>query len=195
VSELGDSHVTIHRLSVAQYRAMAAAGILGPDDRTELLEGLLVDKRTKHPPHRIATRCAREALAAVVPTGWYVDSQEPIGTIDSEPEPDIAVIRGTTKDYRDENPPASQVGLVVEVSDVTLGRDRVTKARIYARAAIPIYWIVDVGARQLEVYTRPTGPSDAPGYAERRVLTATDRVAVVLDGAEVGTIGVVDLLP
>ena len=94
----------IHRLSVAQYEAMGRAGILTPDDRVELLEGWLIEKMTKNPPHRIATHQARVALAQIVPPGWYVESQEPIVTADSEPEPDVAVIRGTTQDYVTTNP-------------------------------------------------------------------------------------------
>lgn len=81
----------IHRLSVAQYRGMLEAGILKSGDPVELLEGWLVQKMTKNPPHRIATRRVRVALEALAPHGWYVDAQEPIVTADSEPEPDVAI--------------------------------------------------------------------------------------------------------
>lgn len=97
----------IHRLNVAQYRSMLDAGILKSGDPVELLEGWLAQKKTKSPPHRIATRRVRVALEALVPNDWYVDAQEPIVTTDSEPEPDVAVIRGRTEDYATTNPPAS----------------------------------------------------------------------------------------
>jgi Uma2 family endonuclease len=100
----------IKRLTVAQYDAMAAAGILAPDDRIELLDGWLVEKMTKNPPRRIATRRTLDALTALAPAGWYVESQEPIVTGDSEPEPDVAIIVGDTGDYAASNPPASAVG-------------------------------------------------------------------------------------
>jgi Uma2 family endonuclease len=116
----------IARLSVEQYQRMGQAGILTPDDDVELLEGWLVLKMTKNPPHRIATRKVRVALEALVTEGWYVDTQEPIVTSDSEPEPDVAIIRGRTEDYPDRNPSADCVGLVVEVADRTLLRDRRT---------------------------------------------------------------------
>jgi hypothetical protein len=70
LADLTTQSVTIHRLSVAQYDAMGRAGILSPDDRVEPLEGWLVQKMTKNPPHRIATRRTRLALEAVVPASW-----------------------------------------------------------------------------------------------------------------------------
>lgn len=185
----------LHRLSVAQYDAMGRAGILGPEDRVELLDGLLVEKMTKNPPHRIATRCVREALDRIAPTGWYVDSQEPIVTADSEPEPDVAVIRGATRDYVTENPPASSVALVVEVADASLARDRGFKAAIYARAGIPVYWIVDLALGQIEVLTIPSAANVAEPYAARRIARPGERIAVVIDGREVGSVEVASLLP
>src|SRR5262249_50801339 len=81
----------VYRLSVAQYHAMIGAGILKDGDPVELLEGVLVRKMTKNPPHRVATRHVRRALEAAVPPGWSVDSQEPITLDTSEPEPDAVV--------------------------------------------------------------------------------------------------------
>src|SRR6476469_4194244 len=78
----------IFRLTVAQYHEMIRRGILAADDPIELLEGWLITKMSKNPPHRIATKKLLRALERLIPSGWYVDSQEPITTIDSEPEPD-----------------------------------------------------------------------------------------------------------
>jgi len=89
------------RLSVAQYHTMLQVGILEEGDRLELLEGILIAKMTKNPPHRISTKLIREALENITPDGWYVDSQEPITLVDSEPEPDVVIIHGKTTDYRD----------------------------------------------------------------------------------------------
>src|SRR4051794_16444384 len=75
-----------YRLSVEQYHEMVRQGILGSDDRVDLLEGWLVRKMSKNPPHRMATKLLTRALEAVVPSGWYVDSQEPFTTDTSEPE-------------------------------------------------------------------------------------------------------------
>ena len=84
----------IWRMGVEQYHAMIEAGILTDDDSVELLEGWLVLKMPKNPPHRATTRLVRAGLERVLPEGWYVDSQEPITLIDSEPEPDVVVVRG-----------------------------------------------------------------------------------------------------
>jgi hypothetical protein len=85
----------IWRLSVEQYHQMIRIGILTDDDRVELLEGWLVTKMPKNPPHRLSTQLTREAIARLLPPEWYVDDQEPITTEDSEPEPDISVLRST----------------------------------------------------------------------------------------------------
>lgn len=186
------STASVRRLTVAQYDAMGRAGILTPDDRVELLEGLLVEKMTKNPPHRIATKRTRTALEAVLAVGWYVDSQEPIVTPDSEPEPDVVIVRGRTEDYRGGNPPASAVGLVVEVADTTLPRDREDKGRVYARAGIATYWIVNLVDGCVEVYTRPMGTDAAARYARRVDHSRGAKLAHELLGAEVS---VDDLLP
>jgi Uma2 family endonuclease len=185
----------MRRLSVDQYRRMGQAGILTADDNVELLEGFLVDKMTKNPPHRIATRKVRVALEAVIPPGWYVDTQEPIVTEDSEPEPDGAVIRGKTEDYLDENPSAAHVSLVVEVADVTLLRDRRTKSRVYARAAIASYWIVNLIDRCLEAYSDPLAGDPEPHYTSQHIYREGDSVPVTVAGSQVGSVRVADLLP
>ena len=82
----------IYRLSVAQYHAMAEHGILTEDDPVELLEGWLVQKMTKYRPHTLTTGLVRRALDEIVPGGWYVDSQEPITTEESEPEPALSEV-------------------------------------------------------------------------------------------------------
>jgi len=145
----------ILRLSIEQYHAIIQAGILTSDDSVELLEGWLVFKRPKNPPHRVTTRLVRTALENILPRGWYVDSQEPIALSNSEPEPDIVVVRGDTRQYLDRHPGAEDIALIIEVSDTTLQRDRTVKKRIYARAGISIYWIVNLVEEQVEVYSQP----------------------------------------
>ncbi len=185
----------IWRLSVAQYHQMIQAGILTEDDPVELLEGILVTKMPKNPPHRVATRRTQKNLERLVPPDWSVDTQEPITLATSEPEPDVFVSRGDTGQITDRHPGPEDVVLVVEVADATLTRDRTTKKRIYARASIPIYWIVNLVDRQIEVYTDPTGSVEQPDYRQRRDYGPTDAVPVVIDGREVGQIPVDELLP
>jgi Uma2 family endonuclease len=185
----------IFRLSVEQYHEMIRAGILVDGDPVELLEGWLVQKMTKNPGHRLATYLTREALTRVVPSSYYVDSQEPVTTSDSEPEPDTAVVRGKPRDYPDRHPGPRDVALLVEVADSSLRRDSTLKKRIYARAEVPVYWIVNLIERRIEVYTNPSGAGEHPDYQQRQDYGENDEVPVVLDGKEVGRIRVRDLLP
>lgn len=187
--------VPIYRLAVAQYHAMARAGILDEDAPVELLEGWLVQKMTKDPAHRAATHRVRRALERLVTVGWYVDSQEPITLAESEPEPDVVVVRGQTEDYLDRHPGPREVGLVVEVADASLRTDREAKKRAYAAAGIPIYWIVNLKEHQIEVYTEPHATRKTSTYRERRNYGAPDTIPVVLDGVEIGRLAVRELLP
>lgn len=182
-------------LSVGQYHAMIQTGILTEDDPVELLEGYLVPKMPKRPRHRVTTRLIRLALESQVPPGWYVDSQEPITTADSEPEPDIMVIRGDTRDYLDRHPGPTDLALVVEVSDATLERDRSLKLRIYASAGMPVYWIANLADGRIEVYTDPSGPTESPSYRDRRSFGREDAIPLMIDGVEVARIAVGELLP
>jgi Uma2 family endonuclease len=180
----------IWRLSIAQYHQMVQSGILTDDDPVELLEGWLVTKVPKNPPHRLARQLMREALADLVPAGWYVDAQEPITTTDSEPEPDVVIVRGDRRDYRNRHPGPEDVALVVEVSDTTLQRDRTTKQRLYAAAGIATYWIVNLVDGQIEVYTEPGGPADIPHYARRDDYQREATLTLTLDGQAVGALAV-----
>lgn len=185
----------IWRLSVRQYQEMIRTGILAADDPVELLAGWLVYKLPKNPPHRIATRVAQQALEAVVPAGWYVDAQEPITLNDSEPEPDVMIVRGETRDYRDRHPGPEDLALIVEVADTTLERDRGVKRMVYARAGIPVYWIINLLERVLEVYEEPSGSGDDAGYQRHCYYGSADSTAIVIDGSDVGRVAVRDLLP
>ena len=88
----------ILRLSVKQYHAMLRADVLQSGDPVELLEGLLVLKMSKNPPHVFANARLNDALSDLVPTDYFVNSQDPITTLESEPEPDASVIRGQRRE-------------------------------------------------------------------------------------------------
>ena len=128
----------IWQLSIDQYHQMIQSGILTDDDPVELLEGWLVSNMPKNPPHSVATQLTRQVLERFLPAGWHVDTQEPITTDTSEPEPDVTVVRGDRRDYLDHHPGPEDVALLVEVADASLQRDRGSKKRLYARARIPV---------------------------------------------------------
>jgi Uma2 family endonuclease len=174
---------------------MIDAGVFAEDENFELLEGLIIRKMTKHPPHWIASGNLRDLLIALRLPGFFVHAQDPVTTSDSEPEPDIALIRGSRRDYKGRNPDPKQAPFVVEVADSSLQKDRRWKKRIYARAGIPVYWIVNVIDRQIEVFTRPTGPAKKPDYADCQIVPADGEVTLVLDGSEVARLKVTDILP
>jgi Uma2 family endonuclease len=115
-----------------------------------------------------------------------------VATADSQPEPDLAVARGQARDYLDRHPGPADVPLVIEVADSSLARDRGLKARVYARAGIPNYWIVNLVDRHVEVYSEPT---DQATYARIETIGPDGAIRLVIDDAEVGPIAARDLLP
>ena len=154
---------------------MIQAGILGEDDNVELLEGWIVPKMARNPAHdAMISMIMIDVLPPRLPKGWFCRGQSAITTTDSEPEPDIAVVRGTPRDYLARHPGPADMVLVIEVAESSLPRDRSHKGRIYAAASVPVYWIINLVDPQVEVYTDPTGPdacaglSRAPGLPSRR---------------------------
>jgi Uma2 family endonuclease len=186
----------VKRFTVDEYHRMIDAGVFVDDDRFELLEGWIIPKPTKRtPPHDVTIVLIDERLRALIPAGWRLRNQSAITTRDSEPEPDIAVIRGEARDYLGSHPGPADIALVIEVSDSTLAEDRTLKARLYARAGISTYWIVNVAEGQIEVHADPSGPSSQPSYRERSVVGPEGDVALVIDGREVARVAARDLLP
>jgi Uma2 family endonuclease len=156
----------------------------------ELLDGRIFRKMTQKGPHVWAVRRAERLLAEAFGPGHSARSQAPILLHDeSEPEPDVSVVTGGDDDYLDSPPAPAQVFLVVEVSDTTLRFDRGRKQRAYARAGIREYWVLNLRARQLEVYRDPseTRYQNVIEYREGETVTP-----LAAPGAE---IRVSDLLP
>ena len=174
---------------------MIQAGILDENDNVELLEGHLVPKMSRNPPHDGTIQLVSDLLREVLPRGWCVRDQSTLTLADSEPEPDVCLARGTRRSYLTSHPGAADIGLVVEVSDSSLAFDRTDKARIYARAGIETYWIINLVDRQIEVYTQSTGPSAFPAYARRDDVLLGGSVSLLLDGVVIAALAVSDLLP
>jgi Uma2 family endonuclease len=186
---------SLRRFTVDEYHSMIQAGVFADDKNFELLEGLLVRKMTKHPDHWITAELVRSALSTLNIAGFFIHCQNPVTTSDSEPEPDVALVRGQPLDYRRGHPDPKQAPFVVEVADSTLAQDRNWKKCIYARAGIPVYWIVNLVDRQVEVFSSPTGPTEQPDYRSRQIVGIDGELPVVIDGREVGRLKVKDLLP
>ena len=148
-----DPQLPVHPLTVDNLAAMVDAGILGEDDRVELLDGVLVEMSPQSEPHMYAIRRFNElVMPAITAAGMELSPQCPLGVRSpiSQPEPDFAVIPRTPRDER----PANAV-LVVEISNSSLRLDLGRKAEIYAEAGIPEYWVLDVERRELVVHREP----------------------------------------
>ncbi len=111
------------------------------------------------------------------------------------PIADVVVLRGPDTAYGTRLARARDVALLVEVADTSYAKDSGPKLRKYATCGIPVYWIVDLSRRIVEVRTRPFGKGKSAGYARCDIYQEGDRVPVELDGQEVGQVAVADLLP
>jgi len=189
-----DSFYPLHRFSVDQYEKMIEAGILTSADRVELIEGIVVQKMTQHPPHAVAIDFALDALHPLLPDGWRLREQKPIKLSNSEPEPDLVIVRGPLQRYERRHPGPRDIALLLEVADTALEADRQEKGRTYARAHIPVYWIINLIDRQVEVYTEPKG-GKTPAYRRRMDYTFKAQVPLRIEGNEVGQVSVSELLP
>ena len=180
-------------ISVARYHKMIATGVLTADDHVELLEGWILPKMPKNPAHVFAVETLIELFMLLGLKGYIVRSQNPITTTDSEPEPDVCIVRGSRKDYLKRHPKPKDAALVVEVAESSLARDRGLKKRIYAKALAPVYWIVNLEERQIEVYSEPVKSKGE--YRLSRIFKAGEAAPIVLDGTEVGAVPVKEVLP
>jgi Uma2 family endonuclease len=138
------------RYTAKQYFDLVEQGVLDPDDRVELLEGVIVSMSPQSPRHASAVRRLHRALSAVIGERAVISVQTPlIAGRRSVPEPDIMVLPGTVEDYDSAHPAAAL--LVVEVADSSLKQDRLTKAAIYAAGGIPEYWLVNLRDDCIEI--------------------------------------------
>jgi len=171
---------------------MVSDGTIGPRERLELIDGLVVTKLSKNPPHIVAGKRLFRCLDRIVPQGWHVAKDDDIVISDHDkPQPDVSVVRGDPEDYGDRYAMPGDIALAAEISESTLPSDRSIKMPRYAAAKISVYWIVNLVDEQVEVYTDPVGAT----YTKRTVFTRGEQVPVVIDGKVVGQIAVSDILP
>lgn len=161
---------TPHRFNVDAYHRMLESGILDEDDHVELLEGVIVEMSPQGKAHAGVIVRLNRLLVLGLGDSFDVRPQLPL-TLDeqSEPEPDLAVVPAGSEGPG-EHP--HRALLVVEVANASLSRDREVKARLYARASIPEYWLVDLERRCIEVYRDPD--STQGRYRSRDVRSGAD---------------------
>ena len=178
-----------------EYERLADLGVFGSDEPIELIGGELVVSELKGSPHETAVGLAEDALRAAFGSGWVVRVGSPIALNDqSEPEPDVAVVPGQRRDYRQAHP--ARPVLVVEVAETSLALDRDHKASLYARAGVLDYWIVNLAGRVLEIHRQPVpdpGPRFGWRYNSIGVLRAEGTVSPL--ALPEACVAVADLLP
>ncbi len=192
---MGEPAIGTRKWTRLEYDRLVEAEILGPEDRIELLGGQMIVKEPQYSPHATAIQLVQRTLDRAFGPGWSVRPQLPIALAeDSEPEPDVCVVRGDPRDYRDAHP--ERPVLIVEVSLSRLGFDREHKGSLYARAGITDYWIVNLPDRRVEIYREPV-PDGAASFGWRYGRSATlgpdERIAPL--AAPAAEIAVADLLP
>jgi Uma2 family endonuclease len=181
------------RFTVEQYHRMDDAGVFD-GGRYELIDGLIVEMPVVNPPHKAAVRQLADVLRPLAGTTFLCDVQAPITLAGSEPQPDYAVSIGPAERYATRHAGPGDVVFVVEVSDRTLAYDRGVKLRLYAAARIPVYWVVNIPDRVVEVYTQPRGGKN-PAYRTRTDYPPGTDIPVVLRGTAVGTVPAAAVLP
>lgn len=163
--------------------------------RVELIGGRIIEMSPQESLHATGVRLSDYALRKVFGAGFVISVQLPLSLgADSDPEPDVAVVRGSLRDFVDAHPAGA--ALVVEVADSSLEYDRAEKGSLYADAGIEEYWIVDLVNRRLEVRRNPRQSPDEPhghAYATVEVLKPGERVSPL--AASGRSLAVDDLLP
>jgi Uma2 family endonuclease len=145
-----------HRLTVRDYHRLGEAGVLGEDDRVELLEGQLVDMSPIGPRHALAVDALTELLVHAAAGRAAVRVQNPIVLDDSsEPQPDFTLLRKPWHGYPEAHPRPPDVYLVIEVADSSLEFDLGAKLELYARAGIREFWVVDLTSNRVLVHRSP----------------------------------------
>lgn len=150
--------VTRRRFTLDEYHRMVDAGILHEDDRVELIRGEIVQMGPIGPPHAAGVAALNRLLVQRVGDRGLVWPQNPVVILpDSEPQPDIVLLRPRADGYRRGHPQPEDILLLVEIADTSLRYDRTVKLHLYAAGGIREVWIVDLGGGVIEVYREPEG--------------------------------------
>lgn len=170
ILEIPEVRQRVSRFSVADYHRLDEFN--GQGRRTELVRGIVIEKMSKSPLHRILASRLYNLLLAQLPPGCSVWKEEPLTLADSEPEPDISVTRGRESDFTAAHPTTAELVIEVAVSSPTLDREN---ASLYAEADVKEYWIVLGAERSVEVYRRPENGR----YQELRLVATQETLECV----------------
>lgn len=175
--------------TIGEYEQMIEKGILDEDERVELIRGEIVKMAAIGPRHATCVRRLEELFHELLGRTVVVSGQNPIRLPDnSEPQPELALLKRRNDEYRQQHPQAADVLLLVEVADTTVTSDRDAKVPLYAEAGIAAVWLVDLNANVIEVYSEPVG-----GRYERVSTVGRDET-LALPGGLVGSISVDEVM-
>ena len=180
------------RCTPAQFEKLTEAGFF-LEKRYQLIRGEVIDMGDQSSRHFCTVEIAVEVIRAAFGPGFFIRNGGPIRLDDSRPEPDVAVVPGSPRDYLSNHPDTAL--LAVEVSLTTLSYDLTTKAELYATAGIPEYWVLDLEGKQLHVFRDPQplrAALEATAYATRLTYSPGDAVTPLHAATAVA---VADLLP
>ena len=183
------------RLTVREFEQILDTGMF-EGRHVELLGGELFEV-TKNPPHDFAVLALAKRLGKLVPEERWTIREEKAIQLNPfwRPEPDIAVARGSYLNYQTRRPGPAEIDLVIEVTETSHETDRGRKYHGYAASGLPVYWIVDLVNRVVEVHSKPTGSGDEACYDAVEIFDETREIVLVLGGQEYGRIAVKDILP
>lgn len=185
----------IMRFTADEYNRLTESGFFTTANRVELLEGWLVTKMPQNELHATSLDLLEGLLTNLMLEPWTFRTQRPVAlTGDNVPEPDLVIVQGPKRRFFRGHPTPKDIALIIEVSDSSLEQDQGVKRVMYARDRLPVYWIVNLVNRQIEVYTLPRGGKN-PGYRRTEIYGPNDAVPLMLDGTAVGSILVKELLP
>jgi Uma2 family endonuclease len=175
ILEIPEVRQRVSRLSVEEYHRLDEFNENGR--RTELIRGIIIEKMSKSPLHSPVAKRLYDRIASMLPAGLVLRREDPLTLADSEPEPDIAVVRGAEADFVVAHPTTAELVIEVAVSSPTLDREN---ASLYAEAHVKEYWIVLAPERRVEVYRRPENGR----YQKMRLVGPDD----LLESASVPTV-------
>ena len=168
--------VKVRLLTVEEYHRMGDTGIISPDEEVELIEGQILEKPMKGTTHSAVNKYLEKLLENCLGDEVLVRVQDPIRLDNySEPEPDIAVVKPDDFYYASHHPTPPEIYLIVEIADTTLKRDTEFKAKVYAKAGINDYWVLDITNRQLYAFREPT----ATGYQNQQIFSEDATISPV----------------
>lgn len=169
--------VTPKRFTVDDYHRLVNLGFFAEGDRIELIRGELIQMAAKGTPHSVCNTRLLYELIPLLGNQALVRNQEPvILPLDSEPEPDFAIVRLRDDQYLSTHPYPEDILLIIEVSDSSLDYDQTTKLSLYAEHQIQHYWIVNLSDRCLEQYREPYQKETGFGYQSKRIALPHESV-------------------